>query len=187
MSQSFDNNATIMPRRRGATSTDNDGAAAAATVAAASEEEALPPTIDMTTIERLVQGQQQRNIAASTRSSYLAQVKCFIEKILILPDQLKETAFECNDAGSYKYHTGEASHLIKLKLPISVAVVVSAFALIAIDPTMARQKKRTAAQRLVDEAEDPTGKYFVVDRASEYSISHVVLIFISNNNSYSSR
>ncbi len=39
--------------------------------------------IQMLQISRIVQGQQQRNIAPKTRESYLAQVKCFIEKILI--------------------------------------------------------------------------------------------------------
>ncbi len=101
--------------------------------------------IQMLQISRIVQGQQQRNIAPKTRESYLAQVKCFIEKILILPDELKEQAFECNPDGSYKYHRGDAAHLIKLKLPIAVAVITAAFSLIAIDPTMARKKKRSAA------------------------------------------
>ena len=97
--------------------------------------------IDLENLDLLVQGQTERSLAAATRKIYINNVKTFITKLQLVP-ALKEEAFDLNEDGSYKYHIGEASHLLKLKLPMTPRVIKAGFAIISVDPSMAKKKKR---------------------------------------------
>jgi hypothetical protein len=85
-------------------------------------------------LKLICQGQAERNILEASMKTYLSKCKVMID-ILANNVNLKDMALESEDGNLIK-HTGLASKLWKLKLPMSPDVAKYLFASISVDDTV---------------------------------------------------
>ncbi len=90
---------------------------------------------------RLISGFSERSLSPTTIRGFFRKVKLFIDKLLLI-EELKETCFDLAEDGSFKYHTGAAADLRKLKLPLPSKAVEAVFMLVSKD---ARRKRKISA------------------------------------------
>lgn len=99
-------------------------------------------------LDLVVRGQRDRCILEKSKKTYLSKCKVMTEILLKFPE-LHEEAFICENRIPLK-HTGEASKVYKLKLPISVNIATKLFGAISIDDTLpSRKRKRSDDEETV--------------------------------------
>jgi hypothetical protein len=96
--------------------------------------------MDLERLEAIAQGQAERNILPKSGNGYLSKCKVMTE-ILNSFATIREEALVFVDGVPVK-HTGEASKIFKLKLPMTVNVSKLLFAAISVDETLPKKKRR---------------------------------------------
>jgi hypothetical protein len=139
----------------------------------------------MELLNRVVQGQEERNVLDISRNGYLSKMKVMTHLLERVP-ALKTEALEVDENGNAKKYTGKAQNIFKLKLPVSVDTAQKLFALLSIDPTLPRKRKRIhctgqaenedneveeVEQDGNDEVEEPSEAANVSNRSSSSSTS----------------
>ena len=92
-------------------------------------------------LNRLVQGQAERNVFEASRNEYLCRIRT-LTKILYDVDQLRDVSLIKDSDGKYEMHCGAATGIYKLKLPMSASTGAYLFALVSIDESLPRSRKR---------------------------------------------
>ena len=93
-------------------------------------------------LERVVQGQAERNITEKSKKAYLSQCKVMTTMLFNAGDDIAEASLVQDDEGNYLKHNGMAKEVYKLKLPIDCDVAKLLFAQISIDDTLPRKSKK---------------------------------------------
>ncbi len=88
-----------------------------------------------------ISGFSERSLSPTTIRGFILKVKLFIDKLLLI-EELKETCFDLAEDGSFKYHTGAAADIRKLKLPLLSKAVQVVFMSVSKD---ARRKRKISA------------------------------------------
>ena len=97
-------------------------------------------SISLALLQQVAHGQSQRTILDKSKRTYMSKVKVMTEILNRSPDIRIRTLVVDGD-GSAQKHTGEASKILKLRLPISAETGQLLFAAISIDDTLPRRRK----------------------------------------------
>ena len=97
-------------------------------------------TISLALLQHVAHGQSQRTILDKSKQCYMTKVKVMTEILNRSPDIRIRTLVTDNNNVA-QTHTGEASKIRKLKLPISAETAQLLFAAISIDDTLPRKRK----------------------------------------------
>jgi len=97
--------------------------------------------LNITNLLSIAEGQSQRTIVQISRKGYLSKMKV-LTNILNGVQDLRHEALELDEDGVAMNHTGEAHHILKLKLPMSELVGKLLFAAVSIDGNLPRKRKR---------------------------------------------
>lgn len=97
---------------------------------------------DAAQLDAIVSGQRQRTCMDVSRKGYLSKMKVMTAILNEMDDAIREEAFELNEDKTAKMHTGEAAKIYMLTLPISLNTAMRLFAVISVDETLPRKKKR---------------------------------------------
>ena len=101
-------------------------------------------------LERVVQGQAERNITEKSKKTYLSQCKVLTKMLFDAGDDIAEESLEKDDFGNYCKHSGMAKEVYKLILPIKCHIAKLLFAQISIDDSLPRKgRKRTSRNYLL--------------------------------------
>jgi len=95
---------------------------------------------DALALQWLVRQRVENNLSEKTRKQYLAKVKVLTRMIYQIR-HLRDSSIELDEHDQPKMHTGGASEIYVLKLPISEEVVNTVFAMISIDESLVKKKK----------------------------------------------
>jgi hypothetical protein len=123
-------------------------------------------------LDRIVQGQAERNVMATSKNEYLGRLNTMC-KLIFENTELRSSALENDGNGNFYKHTGDADKLYKLQLPMAVSTARYLFAMISINPNLARRKKRNLEEAGIDnnddsnDANDGNGKTSSTDPAAE--------------------
>ena len=105
--------------------------------------------MDIDNIDLVVEGQNERTILDKSKRGYLSKMKVLTAILKNHPDVFPDTlATDAN--GVTQKHCGPASAIYKLNLPLQPLDAARLFALVSIDQTLARKRKRVAVVEVED-------------------------------------
>jgi len=108
---------------------------------------------DLAALDRIVQGQAERNVKENSLSQYLGRCNSMFT-LLYQNRALRVEAFEHDEDGNVLKHTGQAEKLFKLRLPMNVSTAKYLFAMISINPNLVKKKKRNREEAEIDNDAD---------------------------------
>jgi hypothetical protein len=97
--------------------------------------------IGLLQLQSIAQGQKERNIVDSSKSSYLSLVRTITTKCST-NTELKELALQLDEAGEPLMHSGMAAGICKMKFPISSQTAECIFALLSVDTSLTKKRRR---------------------------------------------
>jgi len=107
-------------------------------------------------LEAIVQGQAERNIMDVSIKEYLSC--CSTMTALLNKMEIRNLALEIDDSGNPIYHSGRASKVIKLKLPMTTSVGSMLFGYISINEHLPRGRGKK--RRRQDETNTAAAPHF---------------------------
>jgi hypothetical protein len=119
-------------------------------------------------LDSVIRGQAERNVLEVSRNGYLSKMKVITELLEKVPE-LKAQALELDANGNARKYKGEASNILRLKLPMSPETAQALFALISIDTTLPKKRKRVRQKNDGDHINDnaPSGDASVTAATGE--------------------
>ena len=111
--------------------------------------------MDLATLNSIVQGQAERNILDSSMAEYLGRCRT-MTALLNDCEALRAITLELDSDGNPVSHTGIATGVFKLLLPMSVQSARYLFGLLSIDTSLPRKRGRKPQQETDLTAEVPT-------------------------------
>jgi len=117
------------------------------------------PNIDVRVLDAVARGQRIRTVKSNSHTTYISKMRV-MSRILWSIQEIRQSALFLTPDGQPQEHTGDATGVYKLKLPISVSTAQRLFAAISVDPTLAKKRIR---RNVVDDGTDddavpdPTG------------------------------
>ena len=106
----------------------------------------LNQQFNISVLQHVAHGQVLRTVKCNSMKQYLSKVKVMTD-ILNHSPELRNQSLECNEDGTAKKHTGMASNIFKLKLPVTVDTAKLLFAALSIDDSLPRAAKKRRLQQ----------------------------------------
>ena len=98
--------------------------------------------MDREQINLIVQGQSERNILEKSKATYLSKCKVMTRILNNTADDIRRQALVLDAHGKPLCHSGKAKDVFKLQLPMDVDIAKILFALISVDDSLPKKRKR---------------------------------------------